>query len=158
LSDPTLGRDENSPNHDINLTHYSDNQNLTVDVSSTGISDLKETFHQLMASNFIEENFIPHLDLHHLSNDIRSVVVGLVQNYKPLKPESSPVEMEVLLTDKDPVYQRPRRLPHEETEKADKQIRDWLKEGITSQRVSEYASPVVLVAKKDGTKRLCCAN
>jgi len=83
-----------------------------------------------MASNFIEDNFIPHLDLLHLRNDTRSAVVGLVQNYKPLKPESSPVEMKILLTDEVPVYHRHRRLPYEETEKVDKQIRDWLKEGI----------------------------
>jgi len=156
MSDLTLGRDEISPNHDINLTHYSDNQNLTVGASCTGISDLTETFHQLMASNFIEDYFMPDLDLLHLSNNIRSAVVGLVQNYKLLKPESSPVEMKILLTDEVPVYQRPRRLPYEETEKVDKQIRDWLKEGIVRQSVSKYASPIVLVAKKDGTKRLCC--
>jgi len=83
-----------------------------------------------MASNFIEDNLIPDLHLLHLSNDIRSVVVGLVQNYKPLKIESSPLERKILLTDEVPVFQRARRLPYEETEKVDKQIRDWLKEGI----------------------------
>jgi len=125
MSDLTLSRGKNSRNH-----HYSDNQKLAEDVSSTGISDLTETFHQLMASNFIEDNLIPDLHLLHLSNDIRSVVVGLVQNYKPLKIESSPLERKILLTDEVPVFQRARRLPYEETEKVDKQIRDWLKEGI----------------------------
>jgi len=71
MSDLTLSRGKNSRNH-----HYSDNQKLAEDVSSTGISDLTETFHQLMASNFIEDNFIPDLDLLHLSNDIRSIMVG----------------------------------------------------------------------------------
>jgi len=64
--------------------------------------------------------------------------------------------MKIPFTGEVPVYQRLRRLPYQETEKVDKQIRDWLKKRIIRQSVSEYTSPIVLVAKKDGAKSLCC--
>ncbi|GBP07724.1 hypothetical protein EVAR_72479_1 [Eumeta japonica] len=38
----------------------------------------------------------------------------------------------------------------------DEQISEWLDKGIIKQSMSEYSSPVVLVPKKDGSKRLCC--
>ena len=40
-------------------------------------------------------------------------------------------------------------------ESADKQIQNWLKDGIISPSVSEYSSPMVPVKKKDGTIRWC---
>jgi len=37
----------------------------------------------------------------------------------------------------------------------DSQIQEWIAEGIIKPSTSEYASPIVLVVKKNGTKRLC---
>jgi len=61
----------------------------------------------------------------------------------------------VILKDEVPVFQRPRRLAPLEKIAVDKQIREWLAEGIIRPSCSEYASPVVLVKKKDDTLRLC---
>ncbi|GFV86603.1 retrovirus-related Pol polyprotein from transposon 17.6 [Trichonephila clavipes] len=41
------------------------------------------------------------------------------------------------------------------TEDVNKQIDEWLEQGIVRPSSSEYASPIVLVKKKDGTTRLC---
>lgn len=37
----------------------------------------------------------------------------------------------------------------------DEQIREWLRLGIITPSNSEYASPVVIVRKKDGSSRVC---
>lgn len=53
------------------------------------------------------------------------------------------------------LFQRPRRLAPREKIAVDRQIQEWLTEGIIRPSCSEYASPVVLVKKKDDTLRLC---
>lgn len=63
--------------------------------------------------------------------------------------------MKLTLTDEVPVHRPPRRLaPVERTAVATK-VEEWLKEGIIRYSRSPYASPVVVVKKKDGTNRLC---
>lgn len=52
--------------------------------------------------------------------------------------------------------QHSRRLSEPERLIVDKPIREWLKDGIIKENCSDYSSPIVLVNKKDGTKRLCC--
>lgn len=51
------------------------------------------------------------------------------------------------------ICQKPRRLPLPEREIVEKQIDEWVWEGIIEPYYSEYASPVVVVRKKDGTLR-----
>lgn len=63
--------------------------------------------------------------------------------------------MKLILTDDIPVHRPPRRLAPAERVTVAKQIDEWLQEGIIQHSRSQYASPVVVVAKKDGTKRLC---
>lgn len=59
------------------------------------------------------------------------------------------------MKDDVPVSQRPRRLAPRETAEVDKQIDQWLKNGIIRPSLSEYASPLALVLKKDGSVRIC---
>jgi len=63
--------------------------------------------------------------------------------------------MNIVLKSEEPIYQRPRRLPTVERDIVEKQVRDWLKDGIVEPCTSEYASPVVVVKKKDGSSRIC---
>lgn len=64
--------------------------------------------------------------------------------------------MKIILKDEIPVSHRPRRMAYIDQCTVDKQVQEWLSEGIVKRSNSEYSSPVVLVSKKDGTKRLCC--
>ncbi|GFY31347.1 transposon Tf2-6 polyprotein [Trichonephila clavipes] len=63
--------------------------------------------------------------------------------------------MRIILKDDIPVYQSARRLEFSENQDVNKQIDEWLEQGIVRPSSSEYASPIVLVKKKDGTTRLC---
>ena len=54
-----------------------------------------------------------------------------------------------------PIRQRPRRLPPVLQAETDRQITEMLNRGIIEPSTSPWASPVVLVTKKDGSRRFC---
>ncbi len=57
--------------------------------------------------------------------------------------------------DARPIKQPPRRVPGNMGAEVDEQIEDMLKNDIIQPSVSPWASGIVLVQKKDGTKRFC---
>lgn len=54
-----------------------------------------------------------------------------------------------------PTKQPPRRLPHYAAEFVDKEVENMIERGIVEPSSSPWAAGVVLVEKKDGTKRFC---
>ncbi|GFV31904.1 retrovirus-related Pol polyprotein from transposon 412 [Trichonephila clavipes] len=102
------------------------------------------------------ENLQEKLDLRHVENrQIKKELEKLIQDYKPEKTASTDVTMRIILKDEEPVCQHPRRLAFTERQKVNKQIEEWLNEGIIRPSSSEYASPIVMVKKKDGSSRMC---
>ncbi|GFV15653.1 retrovirus-related Pol polyprotein from transposon 17.6 [Trichonephila clavipes] len=92
----------------------------------------------------------------HVTNPrIRRQLLELISNYELKKTEMTNVSMRIILKDDIPVYQPARRLSFSENQDVNKQIDEWLEQGIVGPSSSEYASPIVLVKKKDGTTRLC---
>lgn len=87
--------------------------------------------------------------------EIKDRVEKLVRDYEPKKCKTTEVKLKIALKDKKPMFQRPRRLAIPEKEIVEKQIEEWIKEGIVEPCSSEYASPVVVVRKKDGSPRVC---
>ncbi|KAL5489210.1 hypothetical protein EMCRGX_G018277 [Ephydatia muelleri] len=65
------------------------------------------------------------------------------------------VEHQVTTTDTRPVRLSPYRLPHAYQDLVHKEVQEMLDAGIIERSLSEWASPIVLVNKKDGTLRLC---
>ncbi|GFS47833.1 retrovirus-related Pol polyprotein from transposon 17.6 [Trichonephila clavipes] len=106
---------------------------------------------QISAENLQEE-----LDLRHVENrQIKKELEKLIQDYKPEKTASTDVTMRIILKDEEPVCQHPRRLAFTERQEVNKQIEEWLNEGIIRPSFAEYASPIVMVKKKDGSSRMC---
>ncbi|GFW74499.1 hypothetical protein TNCV_2413981 [Trichonephila clavipes] len=104
---------------------------------------------QISAENLQE------LDLCHVENrQIKKELEKLIQDYKPEKTASTDVTMRIILKDEEPVCQHPRQLAFTERQEVNKQI-EWLSEGIIRPSSSEYASPIVMVKKKDGSSRMC---
>ena len=54
-----------------------------------------------------------------------------------------------------PIRQYPRRFPYAYREEVNKQISEMLEQGVIQQSNSPWASPIVLVKKKDGKFRFC---
>ncbi|GFW10487.1 retrovirus-related Pol polyprotein from transposon 297 [Trichonephila clavipes] len=100
---------------------------------------------QISAENLQEE-----LDLRHVENrQIKKELEKLIQIYKPEKTASTDVTMRIILKDEEPVCQPPRRLAFTEKQEVNKQIEEWLNEGIIRPSSSEYASPIVMKLLKD---------
>ena len=57
--------------------------------------------------------------------------------------------------DVNPIHQHARRIPFALREKVDKMVQDMLDQGVIQHSQSPWASPIVLVAKQDGTTRFC---
>lgn len=111
------------------------------------------------------DNFMMHIDLiseedvidvqHIKDKTIKREVIDMVENYKPNKTEDAGIEMKVLLHNEEPIYDSPRRLPLAERKEVEKQVEEWLKAGIVRPSNSDFASPIVLVRKKDNSYRMC---
>lgn len=69
--------------------------------------------------------------------------------------KTSLAEMRIQLKDHIPVTYRPYRLSLSEREKVKTIVNELLDTGIIRESTSEYASPIILVAKKNGDTRLC---
>jgi len=63
--------------------------------------------------------------------------------------------MTIILKDDEPIYQKARRLSQSERDIVNDQIGEWERQGMVRASTSDFASPVVLVKKKDGSHRLC---
>ncbi|GBL74512.1 Transposon Ty3-I Gag-Pol polyprotein, partial [Araneus ventricosus] len=109
-----------------------------------------------MHTQVYEARIEDEIEVKHVTNPrIRKELSELINNYIPKKTETTNVSMRIILKDDVPVYQPARRLSFPENQAVNKQIDEWFDQGIVRQSSSEYASPIVLVKKKDGTARLC---
>lgn len=64
-------------------------------------------------------------------------------------------EMEIHLNDKNPVVYKPYRLSYSERQNVQTMVSELIENDIVEESVSSFASPILLVAKKNGGKRLC---
>ena len=65
------------------------------------------------------------------------------------------IEHKIELTDNNPVRSRPYLLPYALRENLKREIEDMISFGIIRESNSPFASPIVIVKKKDGTNRIC---
>jgi len=63
--------------------------------------------------------------------------------------------MSIISKDDEPIYQRARRLAMLERELVNTQMSEWMHDGVIQPSLSEYANPIVLMRKKNGSTRVC---
>jgi len=68
---------------------------------------------------------------------------------------TSLVEHEIHTGDALPIHQRPYRVPYAKRELVEKELRGMLEAKVIRPSTSPWASPIVLVPKKDGGVRFC---
>ena len=57
--------------------------------------------------------------------------------------------------DSCPIRLHPYRVPHAYRDEVERQVTEMLEEGVIEPSTSDWAAPILLVQKKDGTLRFC---
>lgn len=116
---------------------------------------------QLQGSSSVQEQ-IRALDLSVLSEAEQHKVRALLLSHKPVFSAfegdlgcTDLITHDIPLIDDVPVRQRYRRIPPSEYDTVKAHIHQLLETQVIRESCSPYASPIVLVKKKDGTLRLC---
>ena len=94
-----------------------------------------------------------------LNQEQQKQLKGLVSEFPDvltdLPGRTNVIEHEIKLVSDDPVRSRPYAVPHALRDTIKTEIDSMLKMGIIEPVESPYASPIVIVKKKDGTNRFC---
>lgn len=90
-----------------------------------------------------------------VGDKFKGEVTKLIDNYTPVETKKSPVVLKIILTEETPIYQNPRRLSPFELKVVEDQIKMWDQEEVIQPSNSDFASPIVLAKKKNGSYRLC---
>ncbi|GFV18893.1 transposon Tf2-9 polyprotein [Trichonephila clavipes] len=137
-------QNETGGENDVELTGGVTNSGKITDGSNLFLLKVSETFDECL------------YDVSHISNSgIRDKVQTLIENYSPNKTETTALKMKIILSDEKPIAQRSRRLSLPEKREVEKQVDEWLEQGIIRDSCSDFSSPVVVCKKKNGTMRLC---
>ena len=75
-----------------------------------------------------------------------TIIKNIVRDYTPIKVEETTVKLKLILTDEEPVFETPRRLPKIECDEVQRQINNWLNDGIV--RLSSSDSPYCVSEEK----------
>lgn len=140
--------------HDLLLgTDFIKQVELNIKGGSVRISPIAEEIPEVLNIQVVDDT---QLDFSALANsEHKEKITKLVSDYIPEQRYESDLKMSIIVKDDEPVYQRARRLSMSERELVNRQIDEWIRDGIVQPSISEYASPIVLVKKKDGSVRIC---
>ncbi|XP_015514359.2 uncharacterized protein LOC107220321 [Neodiprion lecontei] len=120
------------------------------------VNDESASVPEVLRIQAIELNDSDTADLSNVCvNENREKIARMIKEYKPERRREVGVCMTIVLKDDVPIYQRARRLGEAEKREVNEQIQEWMKDGIVRESHSDYASPIVVVKKKDGSNRLC---
>ncbi|PWA98195.1 hypothetical protein CTI12_AA000110 [Artemisia annua] len=125
-------------------------------ISGEGFNKLlKKTKHGLVG-------YLLYMGCDSTNEKIPSCIQGTIQQYKNVFDEPKglpPVRRHdhkiPLKEGSQPISQRPYRTPYIQKSEIEKQVKEMLSSGIIQYSNSPFASPVLLVLKKDGSWRLC---
>ncbi|XP_071504670.1 uncharacterized protein [Diadema antillarum] len=95
-----------------------------------------------------------------LDDNQRNDVEFLLQEYKEVMTDmpgqTNLGKHDIRLVDKEPIKSKPYPLPHALRDKVREEVQKMIDLNIIEPSSSPYASPVVMVKKKDGAIRFCC--
>lgn len=147
-------------NHGLLLgTDFLDQVELRVKRGEVTFLKLDETEFDANAPDIYRINLIhktKELDLSHIEYlPYREAVRDIINGYKPEKTREVDLTAKIVLKSEKPIVRRPRRLAPCEKKEVDDLMKTWMDEGVIRPSNSEYASPIVVVRKKDGSIRVC---
>ena len=102
----------------------------------------------------LEAALSPSLNVHEKQN-ILSTLLRFSNVFEETLGHTNVVQHKIVTGNSRPIRQYPRRLPFAYREETSKQVAEMLDQGVIQASSSPWASPIVLVKKKDGTFRFC---
>ena len=94
-----------------------------------------------------------------LPEDQRRVLKDLVRRYPDvftdMPGETDVIQHQIRLTDDTPIRCKPNPLPYDMREELRNEVDTMLEMGVVKPSTWSYASPIVMVKKKDGSNRVC---
>ncbi|GFU84844.1 retrovirus-related Pol polyprotein from transposon 297 [Trichonephila clavipes] len=123
-------------------------------VSSKGIELLPKTEENCINLINVSESD-NQFQIQHVPSKLHSQIIHLLHHYKPIKTETTDIQLKIVLTDDLPVVHKPRRFSYAEKSEITNQIQKWLDNKVIRLSSSDYTSPIVLVKKKNGPTGLC---
>ncbi|GFW41280.1 retrovirus-related Pol polyprotein from transposon 297 [Trichonephila clavipes] len=144
------------PNHSMNFDiiigcNLIKQANLTITHDSVMFSKLQNEVSDASPQPFVFAitDDIPKFDIGpEIPKQTRNDVEALLVCYRPNKIKTTDIELSITVTDDKPIYHSPRRLPFTERDIVDKQIDEWIQNGVIEPCSSAYASQVLVVRKK----------
>ncbi|GFX54930.1 retrovirus-related Pol polyprotein from transposon 297 [Trichonephila clavipes] len=144
------------PNHSMNFDiiigcNLIKQANLTITPDSVMFSKLQNEVSDAFPQPFVFAitDDIPKFDIGtEIPKQTRNDVEALLVCYRPNKIKTTDIELSITVTDDKPIYHSPRRLPFTERDIVDKQIDEWIQNGVIEPCSSAYASQVLVVRKK----------
>ena len=124
--------DNSNSNPTFACTSFSQNQ-IKTDLEAQLSPSLSETDRQTLLTTLLKYSDVFHESLGHTDVITHEIATG----------------------DATPIQQYPRRLPYAYREEVNRQISEMLEQGVIQESISPWASPIVLVKKKDGKFRFC---
>ena len=95
----------------------------------------------------------------HLSEDMRAELQSVLKSFgtvtKDTPGRTNKIHHQIRTTDHTPIRKKPYRIPQAYLEKVMTELEEMERDGIIEKSSSEWASPLVIVTKKDGGIRLC---
>ncbi|XP_066157471.1 uncharacterized protein [Euwallacea fornicatus] len=101
-------------------------------------------------------NEAKEIDLEHSKEErYKEGIEKMIKEYRPETTRDVGVRAKIILNSDKPITSRPRRLAASERKEVNDLMNAWVAEGVIRPSNSEYASPIVVVRKKDGSIRVC---
>ena len=153
-----ISRDEKCRNQEEEISSCS----TILEIVSSAIVEEEDLEEESLTELFTAKSKETYKDVHigdELTPEQRRQAEELIFEFQDIfteQPKTSTIEEhKIELTSQEPIRQKPYPLPYSMREIVQEEIKAMLEAGVIERTDSPYASPIVLVRKKDGTNRFC---